>query len=199
MSLAARCQSKFNTATRYPEGMRQTSFSEMHCSLARSLEVVGDWWSPLVLRDLYVGIDRFDELVRDLGISRNLLASRLDRLVEGGVVHRERYSEHPPRDRYRLTAAGRDLVPILMALTAWGDRWTDPEDGPPIAFEHRGCGHRFVPQVHCSHCGSPIDADQVVPVPGPGGRQSPGTMRIGEYLAKATPATESSSRSGEER
>ncbi|GIF26790.1 DNA-binding HxlR family transcriptional regulator [Actinoplanes tereljensis] len=162
--------------------MRQTSFSEMHCSLARSLDVVGDWWSPLVLRDLYLGIDRFDELVRDLGISRNLLTVRLDRLIAGGVVCRQRYSEHPPRDLYRLTAAGRDLVPILMALTAWGDRWTDPEDGPPITFEHRACGHRFVPQVHCSHCGAQVSADEVAPLPGPGGRPGPGTMRVGDYL-----------------
>lgn len=163
--------------------MRQTSFSGMHCSLARTLEVVGDWWSPLVLRDLYLGLDRFDDLVRDLGISRNLLTARLDRLVTGGVVERERYSEHPPRDRYRLTAAGRDLVPILMALTAWGDRWTEPEDGPPIGFEHRGgCGRHFTPQVHCSVCGEPVRAEDVTPVPGPGGREGPGTMLIGRVL-----------------
>ena len=163
--------------------MRQTSFADMHCSLARSLEVVGDWWSPLVLRDLYLGLDRFDDLVRDLGISRNLLTARLERLIAGGVVERERYQEHPPRDRYRLTAAGRDLVPILMALTAWGDRWAAPADGPPIAFEHRGgCGHRFTPQVHCSVCAAAVDAADVDAVPGPGGRQGPGTMLIGSVL-----------------
>ncbi|WP_337063276.1 winged helix-turn-helix transcriptional regulator [Kineococcus sp. G2] len=165
--------------------MRQTSFAQMHCSLAQSLQVVGDWWSPLILRDLYLGVGRFEDLVRDLGISRNLLTTRLQTLIEGGVVERERYRERPPRDRYVLTAAGRELVPVLMALTAWGDRWATPPAGPPIAFEHRACAHSFTPQVHCSHCGQPVHADDVVAVPGPGGRASPGTVLIGNYLPTA--------------
>src|SRR5215471_20274126 len=103
--------------------MRQTSFADFNCSLARSLEVVGDWWTPLILRDLFLGIDRFDDLAEDLGISRNLLTSRLETLVEGKIVERVRYSEHPPRDRYVLTQAGHELGPIIGALTAWGDKW----------------------------------------------------------------------------
>jgi DNA-binding HxlR family transcriptional regulator len=162
--------------------MRQTSFATMQCSLARSLEVVGDWWSPLVLRDLFLGVDRFDDLVADLGISRNLLAARLSDLVEGGVVERVRYQERPPRDRYVLTEAGRDLVPVLMALTAWGDRWATPDGGPPIQFRHRDCGHRFTPTVHCSACGQPVVADAVRPIPGPGGRAGPGTMLVGRHV-----------------
>ncbi|MCI2237237.1 helix-turn-helix transcriptional regulator [Paenibacillus sp. TRM 82003] len=157
----------------------------MHCSLAQSLQVVGDWWSPLILRDLHLGVDRFEDLVRDLGISRNLLTTRLQTLIAGGVVQRERYQEHPPRDRYVLTAAGRELVPVLMVLTAWGDRWATPPEGPPIAFEHRDCAHPFTPQVHCSHCGQQVHADDVVAVPGPGGRAGPGTMLIGRYLPTA--------------
>src|SRR5215813_1874676 len=100
-------------------GMRRTSFAGMHCSMARSLEVMGDWWTPLILRDLHLGLSRFDELAEDLAISRNLLTTRLAALVKHGIVERRRYSEHPPRDAYVLTAAGRDLVPVLMALTAW--------------------------------------------------------------------------------
>jgi DNA-binding HxlR family transcriptional regulator len=165
--------------------MRQTSFAEMHCSLARTLELVGDWWSPLILRDLYLGVDRFDDFVKDLGISRNLLTARLTRLVDGGVVERVRYQQHPPRDRYVLSAAGRDLVPVLMALTAWGDRWATPDGGAPIQFEHRDCGHRFTPTVQCSACAQPLTAESVRPVPGPGGRRAPGTMVVAELIGAA--------------
>jgi DNA-binding HxlR family transcriptional regulator len=167
--------------------MRQTSFAEMQCSLARTLEIIGDWWSPLVLRDLYLGLNRFDDLVNDLGISRNLLTGRLAELVDGGVVARERYQEHPPRDRYVLTEAGRDLVPVLLALTAWGDKWATPDGGPPMQFRHRDCGHRFIPTVTCSACGEPLTSDAVAPIPGPGGRIAPGTMLIAERLGSPQP------------
>src|SRR5689334_22654077 len=120
--------------------MQRTSFARMHCSLARSLEVMGDWWTPLILRDLYFGLDRFADLVENLGVSRNLLSTRLATLVERGLIERQRYSDHPPRDRYVLTGAGRELVPVLMALTAWGDRWVAPSAGPPVRFQHRACG-----------------------------------------------------------
>src|SRR5262245_22972883 len=98
--------------------MRQTSFAQMACSLARSLELVGDWWTPLIIRALQLGVDRFDALAEDLGISRNLLATRLTHLTEHGIVARHRYQDHPPRDRYALTEAGQELWPALMALTA---------------------------------------------------------------------------------
>ena len=163
--------------------MRQTSFAGMQCSLAHALEVVGDWWSPLILRDLYLGLARFDDLVDDLGISRNLLAARLKDLVEGGVVERVRYQDHPPRDSYQLTEAGHELVPVLLALTAWGDRWATPEGGPPVQFRHRECGHRFTPTVSCSACGRPVTTETIDPVPGPGGRIASGTMLVAKLLA----------------
>jgi DNA-binding HxlR family transcriptional regulator len=97
--------------------VRHTSFADMHCSLARGLELVGDWWSPLILRDLFLGITHFDELVEDLGISRNLLAARLKALVKGGIVARRLYQERPARYVYELAEAGRDLAPVLLALT----------------------------------------------------------------------------------
>src|SRR5262252_9248412 len=131
-----RYQSRFNPATHYHSSMRQTSFADMHCSLAHALELVGDWWTPLILRDLFMGLDRFDDLVTDLGISRNLLSTRLAELVAQGVVERQRYSDRPPRDHYRLTRSGRELVPIFAALTAWGDRWATPPFGPPVLFRH---------------------------------------------------------------
>ncbi|BCJ27347.1 winged helix-turn-helix transcriptional regulator [Actinocatenispora sera] len=161
--------------------MRQTSFAEMHCSLARSLEVVGDWWTPLILRDVYLGIDRFADLAEDLGISRNLLTERLNGLVDDGVLRRERYRQRPPRDRYVLTESGRQLIPILVALTAWGDRWQPPDGGPPIRFEHRD--HDAVPVVACGACGDAIVADELTARPGPGGRAAPGTMVLARRLA----------------
>jgi DNA-binding HxlR family transcriptional regulator len=163
--------------------MRNTSFAEMHCSLARSLEVMGDWWSPLVLRDLYLGLDRFDQLVTDLGISRNLLTDRLASLVGAGLVRREAYQDRPIRYAYVLTDAGRDLVPVLLALTAWGDRWASPEGGPPIRFQHETCGRPTTPTVCCSECGEAVTADDISPRPGPGGRTAPGTALIATVLA----------------
>ena len=165
--------------------MRQTSFAQMACSLARGLELVGDWWTPMIIRDLQLGVDRFDVLAEDLGISRNLLAARLTHLTEHGIVARHRYQDHPPRDRYALTEAGQELWPVLMALTAWGDRWATPEGGPPLLFEHRRCGHRFTPAVSCSACGEPVDPAEVTAVPGPGARRGPGTQVLAQVLGGA--------------
>ena len=158
-------------------------FAAMQCSIAHTLDVVGESWSPLVVRDLYLGVDRFDDLVRDLGISRALLARRLDRLVEHGVVEREAYQDRPVRHRYRLTAAGRALLPVLMAAMAWGDRFATPAGGPPMRLRHRGCDSPFTPTVCCSECGEPIDADDVEVSPGPGAAAGPGTWVLAERFA----------------
>jgi len=160
--------------------MRRVSFADTHCSLARSLEVMGDWWTPLILRDVYLGVDRFADIAQDLGISRNLLTERLNTLVDNGILGRERYSHRPPRDRYVLTDAGRDLIPILIALTAWGDRWQTPEGGPPIVFGHHG--HTATPVVCCDVCGDRVDPDDVIARPGPGGRKATGTMVLADRL-----------------
>jgi DNA-binding HxlR family transcriptional regulator len=160
--------------------MQRTSFARMHCSLARSLEVMGDWWTPLILRDLYFGLGRFADIAEDLGVSKNLLSARLAALVKRGLVERRRYSAHPPRDRYVLSTAGRALVPVLMALTAWGDRWVGPSEGPPVRFEHRACGRIVHPEIVCSHCGQPLEVDAVVPRSGPGRRSAPGTRLVGK-------------------
>jgi DNA-binding HxlR family transcriptional regulator len=162
--------------------MRRTSFAGMHCSIARSLEVMGDWWTPLIVRDLYLGLSRFDELATDLGISRNLLTTRLAALVDRGLVERRRYSERPPRDTYHLTPMGLDLVPALMALTAWGDRWLAGRQGPPIRLRHRGCGRLFTPTVACSRCGRAVGPGDVTAQGGAGGRSAPGTRLIAQRL-----------------
>ncbi|VTZ27396.1 conserved hypothetical protein [Methylocella tundrae] len=167
--------------------MERTSFAQMRCSLARGLDMIGDWWSPLIIRDLFLNLTHFDELVEDLGISRNLLTRRLKSLITNGIVERVAYQQRPVRYAYRLTTAGRDLVPAILALTAWGDRWARPREGSPILFVHESCGHQFEPTVTCSVCAAAISAEAVKPVPGPGGAAKPGTMLVAERLRAARP------------
>ena len=147
--------------------MERKSFSEMHCSVAQCLEVVGEWWSLLIIRDVFLGVTRFDEMQERLGISRNVLNQRLARLVSAGVLVKVPYSEHPPRFDYRLTDKGRDLWPVITAMRQWGDRYAAP-DGPPMELIHKGCGHATEATVVCSECGEPMGVRDVRGVPGPG-------------------------------
>jgi DNA-binding HxlR family transcriptional regulator len=165
------------------KAMERTSFAEMRCSLARALELIGDWWSPLIVRDLFLGVSRFDDLVKDLGISRNLLTRRLNALVDAGIVAKKAYQLRPRRHEYALSEAGRDLVPVLLALTEWGDRWVGPKQGRPILFVHTDCRQRFTPKIVCSECGEPIQADAVKAIGGPGGAAMTGTRVIARRLA----------------
>lgn len=162
--------------------MKRTSFARMHCSLARGLDLIGDWWSPLIIRDLFLDVVRFDDLVKDLGISRNLLTRRLNALIRSGIVERHAYQRGPRRHEYRLSEAGRDLVPAILALTAWGDRWARPKEGSPMLFVHEACGRQFQPQVTCSACGEVIAADAVKTVAGPGGAMKAGTKVLAQRL-----------------
>jgi DNA-binding HxlR family transcriptional regulator len=148
-------------------GMERKSFAHMHCSIAQCLEVVGEWWSLLIVRDALLGVTRFDEFQERLGISRNVLNQRLARLVDAGVLAKVPYSEHPPRYDYRLTDKGRDLWPVLTTMRQWGDDYAAP-DGPPLQVSHEHCGEIAQAQLTCSHCGEPIGARDVRAIPGPG-------------------------------
>lgn len=148
--------------------MQRTSFAEMACSVARTLDVVGEWWTPLILRDAFLGNTRFDEFQASLGIARNVLAARLQGLVEQGVLERRRYQEHPERFEYLLTEAGRDLFPIISALIAWGDRWRPGEQGPPLLLVHAPCGQAMTAVPTCSACGEVLRLEDIRPQPGPG-------------------------------
>lgn len=165
--------------------MQRTSFGDMTCSIARSLEIAGEPWSPLILRDVYLDITRFDELQRDLGISRKVLTERLERLVDDGVLERRPYSERPPRYDYMLTEKGDELVEVLLALVAWGDRWTSGEAGPPVRLRHRGCGELTHAEVRCAACGGPLHAGEVEVEAGPGGISGPGTRVVAERLSRS--------------
>jgi DNA-binding HxlR family transcriptional regulator len=132
--------------------MRRASFEDMHCSVAQTLEVVGEWWTLLIVRDALLGVRRFDHFQRRLGISRNVLQERLARLVELDLLERVPYQDHPPRHEYHLTEKGQDLWPVLTALRQWGDRWAAP-DGPPVLLEHTRCGELVDAVYRCSECG----------------------------------------------
>jgi DNA-binding HxlR family transcriptional regulator len=162
--------------------VKRASFGDMNCSVAQCLEVVGEWWSLLVVRDAFLGVTRFDEFQERLGIARNVLNQRLAYLVDAGVLERVAYSEHPPRFDYLLTEQGRDLWPVIVALRQWGDRWRAP-DGPPLQLVHRACGHVAELVEVCSHCGASFGPGDVIAVPGPGG----GDDAIPEHRASRSP------------
>ncbi|MET8777052.1 helix-turn-helix domain-containing protein [Nocardia sp. NPDC004654] len=148
--------------------MRRTSFAHWPCSFARTIDLLGDWWTPMVMREAFYGFRRFDEFQQELGIARNTLSERLRRLVEAGLLDKVLYETQPPRCEYVLTESGRDFYTIVAAMTRWGDRWLADSDGPPLVFHHEPCGHDSTAEVVCGHCREPIDVDDVVPRPGPG-------------------------------
>jgi len=141
--------------------MRGVALSDLHCSVARSLDVVGERWTLLVLRDAFQGKRRFEEFSRSLPVARNVLTDRLRTLVEHGVLERRQYEERPPRYEYRLTPKGIDLYPVIVALIQWGDRYLAGADGPPVDLLHRDCGGAVGAEAVCRDCGNPVHARDV--------------------------------------
>jgi DNA-binding HxlR family transcriptional regulator len=152
--------------------MQRTDFGEMACSIARTLDVIGEPWSPLIVRNVFVGITRFDQLQQTLGISRKVLAERLRWLTETGVLERREYSARPVRHEYVLTAKGLELVEVLMVMVRWGDRWLAGDAGPPVLYRHHACGKFSHVELRCSECGQPMSATDIDVLPGPGAAAS---------------------------
>lgn len=150
--------------------MQRTNFGDMACSIARTLDVIGEPWSPLILRDVNVGLTRFEQIQSDLGISRKVLTERLNHLVERGVLERRPYDERP-RFEYLLTDQGRELVDLLMVMVAWGDKWLAGKAGPPVLYRHNACGKVSHVELRCAHCGEPMHRDDVELLDGPGSRK----------------------------
>ena len=149
--------------------MQRTTYGNLApCSIARTVDVIGEPWSPLILRDVFVGINRFDQIQADLGISRKVLSERLHGLVDNGVLERRRYHDRPPRDEYVLTDKGRELVDVLMVMVAWGDRWADSGSGPPVLYRHHACGEISHVELRCARCGEPMRGDDIDVLAGPG-------------------------------
>lgn len=136
------------------------------CSVAGTLEVVGDRWTMLVLREAFLRTKRFDEFQRNLGVARNVLSDRLSRLTEEGILERRAYQDNPVRHEYRLTEKGLDLWPILMSLLKWGDRYAVEE--PHRLIVHRGCGGQLTERLRCDRCGEDLGPRDVESQPGPG-------------------------------
>ncbi len=132
--------------------MQLTSLANWDCSIARTLDVVGEWWSLLILRDAFRGTRRFDDFQASLGLARSVLAARLRKLTESGVLERRSYSEHPPRYEYQLTEKGRALFPVITALLEWGDAWARAPGGPTVELVHQTCGRVTRPVLTCPHC-----------------------------------------------
>ena len=143
-------------------------FTNDNCSVARTLEVIGERWTMLVLREAFFRVRRFEELQRNTGAARNILSDRLRRLVDHGILERRQYQERPPRFEYRLTEKGLDLYPVLISLMQWGDKHAPGEMGPPVMLEHRTCGNVTSPALVCSECGEPLSARDMRVLPGPG-------------------------------
>ncbi|HSK22493.1 MAG TPA: helix-turn-helix domain-containing protein [Egicoccus sp.] len=146
----------------YTVGMpKRVDLSAFECSVARTLDIVGDKWTLLILRDAFYGVSRFEDFTRDLGIARNVLTTRLTTLVDHGVLERVPYETHPPRHEYRLTEKGRALFPVLLTMMHWGDTW-QPEDGDvPVTIVHRDCGATTHAVTVCAACAQPMGPGDV--------------------------------------
>jgi DNA-binding HxlR family transcriptional regulator len=149
------------------------TYEAQNCSAARALELVGERWSILIIRDaLYRGISRFSDFQRSLGVAANILASRLDGFVDAGLMTRRRYCDRPDQYEYVLTDKGRSMQPVIVALTEWGDRWAAPY-GPPVLFRHAACDDAVTQQLRCAVCGELPTSAEVQARPGPGSRSVP--------------------------
>ena len=157
-----------------------TDYADQSCALARALEIVGERWTLLIVRDAFHGLTRFDEFRSSLSVATNILSARLQKLVEHGVLERT-----GSRGSYQLTRKGRDLFPVLLTLMAWADRHEPGADGPEVLILHKGCGHDAGGSLRCAHCGKPITLDdlRVVPAPGAVGRDGEPTPLTPPQLA----------------
>jgi DNA-binding HxlR family transcriptional regulator len=147
--------------------MRWKQIDTMTCSVARTLSIVGDRWTMLILRDVFLGIRRFDGIQQDLRLTPHRLSDRLGRLVRDGILRRVEYEKHPRRFEYRLTEKGLDLYPLLVTMVEWGDRWMAGRAGVPVELVHQPCGNSIKPELVCPCCKSKIAAREMIARPGP--------------------------------
>ena len=147
--------------------MLKNTYEGQECSIARSLELIGERWTLLIVRDIFRRKRRFDDIQQSLGVARNVLANRLDRLVEQGIVEKRLYQERPPRYEYFLTEKGIDLWPVLASLIKWGDKHEPGEHGPPAILHHKNCGGGISDHFICEDCGEQVWARDVYVEPTP--------------------------------
>jgi DNA-binding HxlR family transcriptional regulator len=158
--------------------MRLTSLADMNCSIARTLDVVGEWWTLLIVRDALRGTRRFDDFHASLGMARSVLTVRLRRLTDNGILERHAYSTRPPRYEYRLTEKGRALFPVITTLLEWGDTWAADPAGPPVVLTHKACGKQMHPVLTCPHCHGEVTGPTTSVEPGPGSQAARAPAQI---------------------
>jgi DNA-binding HxlR family transcriptional regulator len=138
--------------------VRWSEIGDQRCSVARTLSVIGERWTMLVLREAFLRTRRFDDFQRRTGAPRPILADRLRVLVDHDILERRPYGNHPDRFEYRLTEKGIDLYPVIVSLLTWGDRWMPDDDSPPVRLRHKRCGHVTHPELACPECGDWVAA-----------------------------------------
>lgn len=161
--------------------MKRSSFLDMNCSVAQSLEQIGEWWTMLIIRDALLGVRRFEDFQSDLGIARNVLASRLDGLVEHGIMWRRQYNDRPVRHEYLLTDKGKDLWKVVTAIRQWGDEWVVDSGDEPVVLVHDDCGEVCHAEPHCSQCGEVLERRHIHVEGGPGAHL--GALPAGDLAA----------------
>ena len=168
--------------------MRWDDIDKQVCSVARSLSVVGERWTMLIIRDAFLGTRRFDQFQSNLGITRHRLSERLGKLVDAGVLVKVPYNERPLRHEYRLTRKGLGLYPVLMSLAHWGDEWMDKGEGAPLEYVHQNCGQKTQPTLTCSECHEPLRPEEVTPRLGSALKELAERLRVeGETFAEIPP------------
>ena len=168
--------------------MKRKTFARMNCSIARALELVGEWWTVLILREAFLGTRRFHDFQRNLGIARNILSARLKKLVARGILTRCASQDGGRRLEYRLTPKGRDFFPVLMALLQWGDRWAACPGGPPVRVVDRSSGEDIAEVRVLSHDGRELEAGDVLMAPGPGAGAATRARFMGRRRKEAPPS-----------
>lgn len=148
--------------------MKRSTIAHLNCSVARALEVIGEWWTPMIIREVFFGRRRFSEMQKDLGIAKNILSDRLATLVRHGVLERYVNETNVRHPEYRLTDKGSELLPLLVALMQWGDRWESDGDGAPVQLFDVRSGQTLDPVLVDRRTGREINARDVQPCPGPG-------------------------------
>jgi DNA-binding HxlR family transcriptional regulator len=144
------------------QNMKWEDLPDQQCSMARSLSVLGDRWTLLILSDCFLGVKRFEIFSQRLRISRTTLTDRLNQLGKAGILSLQAYQQNPVRNEYKLTAKGLDLYQVVISLVHWGDKYYADDAGPPVLHHHKDCDHDFEPIVACSHCANPVSAKQTI-------------------------------------
>ena len=148
--------------------MTRPDISRWPCSIARALAVTGDRWTPLIMRDAFYGLTRFDQFQQSLGMSRNVLTRRLNSIVEAGLLERRKYQDRPERHEYVVTDMGRDYWKVVTAMATWSDTWLSGPAGPPIVLHHDTCDHDTTTRLVCAHCNCELELAEVSASLGPG-------------------------------